>query len=160
MVCGSAWPLVYDAPNSVSLYLLAVGKHNITPHMKLLIAELFLKIYYQCLNISHQFGGWPKNPFLMENRDLIILHSQAHGCCWPGDARSRGPSSFGIDLVFQVYSGLSLKSVMMKTFGVRVLIPSQTTFKVGERPMSTRHVTCHLSFIEIATSVAMGHLSI
>ena len=35
----------------------------------------------------------------MEDEDLPSLHSQYHGCCWPGDARSQGISNHDIDPV-------------------------------------------------------------
>ena len=49
--------------------------------------------------------------FLMEDRDLPILHSQYHGCWWPGDARSQGISSHGADLVLLKYSSFTTRWV-------------------------------------------------
>ena len=43
--------------------------------------------------------------FLMENRDLFIIHSHHCGCWWPGDTRSKGISSYSIDTVLSKYSG-------------------------------------------------------
>ena len=36
---------------------------------------------------------------LKEDKDLPILHSQYHGCWYPGDARSQGISSHDIGLI-------------------------------------------------------------
>ena len=36
--------------------------------------------------------------YLMEDKVLFILHTQYHGCWWPGNARSQGINSHGIDL--------------------------------------------------------------
>ena len=48
---------------------------------------------------------WQNYIFLMEGKDLVILRNQYH-CCWcPGDARSQGISSYGINLFFSEYSG-------------------------------------------------------
>ena len=35
---------------------------------------------------------------LLNDKKLVILHSQYHGCWWPGEARSQGISRHGIDL--------------------------------------------------------------
>ena len=37
--------------------------------------------------------------FIMEGKDLVILYSQYHGCRWPGNTRSQGINSNGIDIV-------------------------------------------------------------
>ena len=34
-----------------------------------------------------------------EEKDLFILHRQYQGCWWPGDTKSQGISSPGIDLI-------------------------------------------------------------
>ena len=44
----------------------------------------------------YQMWLWP---FLREDKDSCILHSQCHVCRWPGDARSQGISSNGSVLV-------------------------------------------------------------
>ena len=36
--------------------------------------------------------------FFVRNMDPFTLHNQYHGCWWPGNARSQGISSYGIDL--------------------------------------------------------------
>ena len=41
---------------------------------------------------------WLK-PFLVEDKDWFIYHSQYHGCWCPGNTRSQSISSCGIDLV-------------------------------------------------------------
>ena len=46
---------------------------------------------------------------LIEVKNLFILQNQCHGCWWPGNGRSRGISSHGIDLVLQWYSGFSMR---------------------------------------------------
>ena len=33
----------------------------------------------------------------MDDEELPILHSQSHGCKWPGDTRSQGISNQDID---------------------------------------------------------------
>ena len=43
--------------------------------------------------------------FPMEHKDLFVRNSQYHGCWWPGDARSQGINSHGIDLAILKYSG-------------------------------------------------------
>ena len=40
----------------------------------------------------------------MEDKKPLILHSQYHGCWWPGDARSQGISNNSIDIVMPKYS--------------------------------------------------------
>ena len=40
----------------------------------------------------------------MEDNSQSILQSQYHGCWWPGDGRSQGINSYGIDLVSTEYS--------------------------------------------------------
>ena len=47
----------------------------------------------------------------MEGKDLYIWYSQYHGCRYPGDARSQGISSYGIDLFLSEYSGLSTRGI-------------------------------------------------
>ena len=42
--------------------------------------------------------------FLVTDKDSCILYSQYHGCRCPGDTRSQGTSSHGIDLVVPEYS--------------------------------------------------------
>ena len=55
-------------------------------------ASLFNYRYWVCA------GGW--NPSgLMEDRELVTLRSQWYCCWYPGDARSQGISSHGIDIV-------------------------------------------------------------
>ena len=49
--------------------------------------------------------------FPMEDKDLFILHSQYHGCWWPGDARSQDISSHDIHLVFPEYSSFCVRRV-------------------------------------------------
>ena len=49
--------------------------------------------------------------FLQQDKDLLIRHSQNHGCWWPGDARSQGISNRGIDPVLLKYSSLNTKGL-------------------------------------------------
>ena len=49
----------------------------------------------------------------MENKDLPILHSQDHGCWWPGDARSQGINNRDIDLLKPGQFGL--RTLRVKT---------------------------------------------
>ena len=42
---------------------------------------------------------------------LSYLHSQYHDCWWPGDMRSQGIMSHGIDLVLPEYSNLCTRRV-------------------------------------------------
>ena len=51
-------------------------------------------------------------------KNIHIAHGQYHGCWWPGDARSHGISSHGIDLNFLEYSGLSTRRVSVKRYTV------------------------------------------
>ena len=61
----------------------------------------------------------------MRNEDLFILHNQYHGSWWPGDTRSQGISSHGIDIVFlsshgidivfPKYSNISTRTVKLAT---------------------------------------------
>ena len=39
----------------------------------------------------------------VEDKDLFILYIQYHGCWCPGDTRSQGISSHGIDLILMEY---------------------------------------------------------
>ena len=43
----------------------------------------------------------------VEGKEPIIIHNQNHGFWWPGDARSNGISSHGIDLVLTEYFGFN-----------------------------------------------------
>ena len=49
-------------------------------------------------------------PIVMEDKDPYIPHGWYHCCWWPGDARSQGISSHGIDLVLLEYSCFSTQS--------------------------------------------------
>ena len=49
--------------------------------------------------------------YLMEDKDLFILHSQYQGCWWPGYLRSQGISSKGIKLVLPECYGFSTRKV-------------------------------------------------
>ena len=51
------------------------------------------------------------SPFFKNDKDLLILHSQYHGFWWPGDSRSQGISSQGIDPVFLEYSSFSIWNI-------------------------------------------------
>ena len=62
-------------------------------------------------NPSFFYFFWPKS-FLRVDKDLFILHSQYHGCWWPGDARSQGISNHDIDLFLSEYS--SFRAVRVK----------------------------------------------
>ena len=74
-----------------------------------------------CNNISHWLGASLESTLVfyhfsklrrhrymesitMEDKDLLILQSQYHGCWCPGDTRSQGISSHGIELVWRDYS--------------------------------------------------------
>ena len=43
---------------------------------------------------------WPS--FLLEDKDLFILHSQNHGCWWPCETRGQGISSHSINLILNI----------------------------------------------------------
>ena len=58
---------------------------------------------------------WLKS-FLMEERNTFIQHNQYHGCWWPGDIRSQGIRSHGIDLFFLEYSSLTTRRVRLDDF--------------------------------------------
>ena len=47
--------------------------------------------------------------YLMEAKEPIILHTQNHGCWWPGDAFSQGISSHGIGLVLLEYHSFNTR---------------------------------------------------
>ena len=55
-------------------------------------------IYILCHSSTLIWHRWLK-PYLKQDKDLPILHSQCHGCWCPGDARSQDISSHDIDLV-------------------------------------------------------------
>ena len=59
--------------------------------------------------------GWHRRlqTFLVEEKDSITctMHGQYHGCLWPGDARSYGISSPGINPVFSGYSGFTTRGL-------------------------------------------------
>ena len=57
--------------------------------------------------------GWHKwlKSVYVKDENLFILHSQYHGCWWPGDARRQGISSLGIDLVDIKYSDFNTRRV-------------------------------------------------
>ena len=67
-----------------------------------------IHIFYNFSTLtSHRF----LKPFILEDQGLFILHTQYH-CCWcPGDTRSQGISSHGIDLAIPEYSRLSTRGV-------------------------------------------------
>ena len=47
----------------------------------------------------------------MENNNLIILHSQYHGCRWPNDKAEPSHQQLWYRLVFLEYSGFSTKMI-------------------------------------------------
>ena len=53
-------------------------------------------IYILCNYSTLIWHGYLKS-FPMQDQDLHILHRQYHGCWYPGDVRSQGISSHGID---------------------------------------------------------------
>ena len=55
--------------------------------------------------------SWYLKSSLAENKDAWILYSQYHSCWWPGDSRSHGICSNGIDLVMCKYPYLSTTRV-------------------------------------------------
>ena len=59
--------------------------------------------------ISQQWGGINTTVEMLPLKYEVwfILHIQYHDCWWPGDARSQGISSLGIDLVIPEYSDFS-----------------------------------------------------
>ena len=58
---------------------------------------------------------------------MFILHSQYHGCWCPGDARSQGISSHGIDLVLPVSAPSKVKylHVLFPLFPVDLYVEGQ-----------------------------------
>ena len=42
----------------------------------------------------------------MKYKGLFILHTEYHGCLFPGDARNQGVTSYSIDVIQPEYSGL------------------------------------------------------
>ena len=65
----------------------------------------------QSLNIPSLASEELKS-FIMEDNDLFTIQNQYHGCWCPGDTRSQGISSHGIDLVFPEYSGFNKRRVL------------------------------------------------
>ena len=59
---------------------------------------------------------WYLKSFIMEDKDPFMLHSQDHGCWWPGDVMDQDISSQGIDLVTPEYSGYSTRRVNTLSF--------------------------------------------
>ena len=47
----------------------------------------------------------------MEEKNLFILHSQDHGCWWPGNMGSQGIGSKGFDQFILENSGFSPRKV-------------------------------------------------
>ena len=54
-------------------------------------------------------------PFLVEEKDLFILHSQYHSCWCPGDKSRQGISSYDIDLVIPEHCFFSSFSTNLYT---------------------------------------------
>ena len=86
---------------------------SIASKQHLWCAEFILAniILYICILYHYSTLRWHRwlKCFFMEVKNLFILHSQHHGCWCPGDFRSQGISSNGIDLVLLQYPSLSTR---------------------------------------------------
>ena len=89
------------------------------------ISEKTQNLDLHCLPFSR--GSWLKmKSFFIEDKDLFVLLSQYRGCWWPGDARSQGISSHGIDLVLSEYFSLSTRMTKNKN------LPNTKAVKSGQ----------------------------
>ena len=86
-------PTSYLAPMVLNLF----SKHKI---------NLYIFNYFSTLRWQRYLKF-----YLMEDKDLFILHSQYQGCWWLGYLRSQGISSKGIKLVLPEYYGFSTRKV-------------------------------------------------
>ena len=84
-----------------SHYLSRCWPRSLSPHgvtrpqwVNLLHTEFCIFCHFSMM----RWHWWLKS-FPMEDKDMIILYNQYHGCWWPGDTRSQGISRHGIDLV-------------------------------------------------------------
>ena len=53
--------------------------------------------------------------YLSIRTNSLILHSQYHGCWWPGDGRSQGITSHNIDLIVLEYYGFTTRRINQKS---------------------------------------------
>ena len=92
---------------------------------KLAIAVLkyFKKnVFYIFYNFSLLKKKWWQLKYFFEKDKLpFILHIQYHGCWCPGNGRSQGISSPGIDLDLQKYSGFSMGKVNLFNYATIIL---------------------------------------
>ena len=74
---------------------------------------------YICILFCFSTMRWHRSlkSFLGEDKDLFTLLSQYHGCWCPGDVRSQGINSHGIDLVLLEWSSFSTRRVNSLTSG-------------------------------------------
>ena len=72
--------------------------------------NIFLKtLRYICIFNYFSTLCWHRHlkSFSVEDKDLLILYTQYHGCWWPGDARSQAINNHGIDLICLEYCSFS-----------------------------------------------------
>ena len=66
----------------------------------------------------------------MEYKEIIILHSQYHGCWWPGGARS----GHGIDRVNTDYTSFSTRRIQFSVHSIMMLLSSYAYMKLFPHP--------------------------
>ena len=73
---------------------------------------IVFRIYKDIFAISSLFKWYRQlRSILIEGKDKFILHSLYHGCWCPGITKREGISSYGIDLGFVKYSGISTRMI-------------------------------------------------
>ena len=88
---------IYNGVTSLNICLIYFRKY--------LSISMYICIFYQFLTPK-----WCKC-FFMKDTDQLTQDSQYNGCWWPGDPRSQGISSHGIDIVILEYCSFSPRSV-------------------------------------------------
>ena len=119
---------------------------NFNPcHSKLILGNIQIWLYFlsfhetsmkQVVQILHR--GIDMDPFL--------LHGKYHGCWCPGDIRSQGISSHGIDAVLSEYSGSSTSGVKPRRIDGNMFgqpsMDSQSRFSHGHYRDRVLGATC------------------
>ena len=87
---GSVWVNYISQPITEGFILFTLYVLNIATKLETCIYNFYRSsslTLHRCLK-----------SFLMQDKHLLILHSQYHGCWWPGDTRSQGVNNHVSDL--------------------------------------------------------------
>ena len=85
--------------------------------------------------------------WIVEHKQLCILHIQYHGYWWPDDVRSKGISSLGVDLITQEYSAFTTRRVKKFLVIYDLIIIITVNLKINTRSLiliiTVRFNFCH-----------------